>query len=66
GREPADIRRWLNIGGADATVERLVELAVEYGMSGFILAGDDADTMRRFAEETIPAVRAEVGSARLH
>ncbi len=66
GRSPSDIRRWLNIGATDATVDRLVELALEYGMSGFILAGDDADTMRRFAEETIPAVRDQVSSARPH
>lgn len=66
GRSPADIRRWLNIGARDATVERLVELALEYGMSGFILAGDDAGAMERFAEETIPAVQEQVGSARPH
>jgi alkanesulfonate monooxygenase SsuD/methylene tetrahydromethanopterin reductase-like flavin-dependent oxidoreductase (luciferase family) len=64
GRSPADIRRWLNIGAADATVDRLVELAVEHGTSGFILAGDDAATMERFAEEVMPAVRERVMSAR--
>lgn len=66
GRSPADIRRWLNIGARDATVERLVELALEYSMSGFILATDDAGAMERFAAETIPAVREQVGSARPH
>ncbi|HEY9498586.1 MAG TPA: LLM class flavin-dependent oxidoreductase [Terrimesophilobacter sp.] len=64
GREPADIRRWLNIGAADATVERLVELAVDYGMSTFILAGDDAATMEYFAGEVAPAVREQVAAAR--
>ncbi len=64
GRSPADIRRWLNIGAADATVDRLVELAVEHGTSGFILAGDDAATMERFAAEVIPAVREAVAAAR--
>lgn len=64
GRSPADIRRWLNIGAADATLDRLVELAVEHGTSGFILAGDDAATMERFAAETIPAVREQILSAR--
>lgn len=64
GRSPGDIRRWLNIGAAEATVDRLVELTLEYGMSGFILAGDDADTMSRFAGETIPAVREQVAAAR--
>ncbi len=64
GRSPAGIRRWLNIGAADATVDRLVELAVEHGTSGFILAGDDAATMERFAAEVIPAVREAVAAAR--
>lgn len=64
GREPADIRRWLNIGAADATIERLVELAVDHGMSGFILAGDDAATMEYFAGEVAPAVREQVAAAR--
>lgn len=64
GRSPADIRRWLNIGAADATVDRLVELALEHGTSGFILAGDDAATMERFAAEVIPAVRDAVAAAR--
>lgn len=63
-RSPADIRRWLNIGAADATVDLLVELAVDHGTSGFILTGDDAATMERFAAEVIPAVRAQVSSAR--
>lgn len=66
GREPADIRRWLNIGAADATVEQLTNLALRYGMSGFILAGDDVSTLERFAHEVIPAVRDEVSRARQH
>lgn len=63
GRQPSDIRRWLNIGAADATVERLVELAVDYGMSGFILASDDPATLERFAGEVAPAVREAVPAA---
>ncbi len=66
GRNPADIRRWLNIGAADATVDRLVELAVDHGTSGFILAGDDATAMERFMGEVAPAVRGRVASARRH
>ncbi|MEO6942248.1 MAG: LLM class flavin-dependent oxidoreductase [Terrimesophilobacter sp.] len=65
-RSPSDIRRWLNIAAADATPERLTELAVDYGMSGFILAADDADTLERFAHEVIPAVREQVSQARRH
>ena len=66
GRAPADIRRWLNIGAADATPERLVQLALLEGMSGFILASDDATELERFAHEVIPAVRGQVESARRH
>jgi alkanesulfonate monooxygenase SsuD/methylene tetrahydromethanopterin reductase-like flavin-dependent oxidoreductase (luciferase family) len=66
GRAPADIRRWLNIGAADATPERLVGLAFLEGMSGFILASDDATELERFAHEVIPAVREQVESARRH
>lgn len=64
GRSPADIRRWLNIGAADATRQRLVELALTYGMSGFILGSDDAATLERFAREVAPAVRESVAAAR--
>lgn len=66
GRSPADIRRWLNIGAEDATVERLTSLTLERGMSGYILASDDVTTLERFAGEVIPAVRERVASARRH
>lgn len=66
GRVPADIRRWLNIDAASASVERLVGLAIEDGMSGFILASDDATEIERFANEIIPAVRGQVDIARRH
>lgn len=77
GREPAEIRRLLNIGGRFAEqhaapfdgppaawVEQLTALALEDGIATFILATDDTDTMRRFADEVTPAVRANVAEAR--
>ena len=64
GRAPAEIRRWINIGAEDATVERLVHLAVDFGMSGFILAADEPATLERFAAEVIPVVRNKVANAR--
>lgn len=64
GRSPAEIRRWINIDAADATVEQLTSLAIEHGMSGFILASDEAHTIEQFARETIPAVRDAVSAAR--
>lgn len=66
GRTPADIRRWINIEAADASMERLVDLALVDGMSGFILASDDATELERFAHEVIPAVRTQVEAARRH
>ncbi|NUT33245.1 MAG: LLM class flavin-dependent oxidoreductase [Hamadaea sp.] len=71
GREPADVRRLLNIGpGAlqgpvDRWVEQLLPLAVEDGISTFILTADAApispvSTMERFAHEVIPALREAV------
>ena len=68
GRAPGDIRRWLNIGVVDGPSERwseqLAGLALGYGMSGFIVASDDAGTLERFAREVAPAVRAAVAAAR--
>lgn len=45
-------------------VDDLVELALEYGISGFILAADDGPVIQRYAEEVAPAVRERVASER--
>lgn len=63
GRDPRDIRRLLNIGGAEG-VSALVDLALEYGFSTFISNGDDPVFVERYAAETIPAVRAAVDAER--
>ncbi|MEJ3651547.1 LLM class flavin-dependent oxidoreductase [Actinomycetes bacterium KLBMP 9759] len=73
GRKPSDVRRLYNISGtfdragsrgsdflqgnAASWAEQLADLALAQGMSGFILASDDPDTIRRFAAEVAPAVR---------
>lgn len=64
GRDPADIRRLLNLGIGSATADRLVELALEHGTSVFIVASDDAGELQRFVEEVAPAVRDRVAAAR--
>ncbi|MDX8143147.1 LLM class flavin-dependent oxidoreductase [Lentzea sp. BCCO 10_0061] len=56
GREPKDIRRIYNIG-SEFTAEQLAELALNDGMSGFILMVNTDDELRTFAEEIAPAVR---------
>jgi len=78
GRDPAAVRRILNIGGTFSArrgdglldgpvaqwVEALTALAVEDGASGFILQGDDPAAIATFAGEVAPAVREAVAAAR--
>lgn len=64
GRDARAVRRLLNIGRGDAEPERLAELALEYGVSGFVLGTDDAGMIERYGQETAPAVRALVDAER--
>ncbi|MFC7550054.1 LLM class flavin-dependent oxidoreductase [Plantactinospora sp. GCM10030261] len=77
GRDPTAVRRLLNISGEFTTagsgpltgppaqwVEELAGLALEHGISGFILATDDPDTIDRFGAEVAPAVRELVAADR--
>jgi alkanesulfonate monooxygenase SsuD/methylene tetrahydromethanopterin reductase-like flavin-dependent oxidoreductase (luciferase family) len=60
GRSPSAIRRMLNLLQGGLPPEQLAELTVEHGISTYILAASSADDVRRFAQETAPAVRALV------
>ncbi|GAB3713998.1 LLM class flavin-dependent oxidoreductase [Mariniluteicoccus flavus] len=76
GRDPAAIRRIYNIFGAFGRsadflrgtptdwVEQLAGLAIDEGMSTFILGTDDPDILRRFAAEVAPGVRELVEAER--
>jgi hemerythrin-like domain-containing protein len=79
GRDPAAIRRVYNVSGRFSAaeggflegpprlwVEQLTELALEHGLSAFVLGpGEDpAGDLRRFAEEVAPGVREAVARAR--
>jgi alkanesulfonate monooxygenase SsuD/methylene tetrahydromethanopterin reductase-like flavin-dependent oxidoreductase (luciferase family) len=77
GREPSDVRRLLNIAGRFAPsgsslfngpprlwAEQLAELTLDHGMTGFILAADDAASIERFAAEVAPATRELVATER--
>lgn len=77
GRDPREIRRMLNIAGRFQPqssgmlqgppaqwVDELEQLVLEEGASTFILASDDPDTMQRFAEEVVPALRERVEQVR--
>ncbi|WP_370327508.1 LLM class flavin-dependent oxidoreductase [Euzebya sp.] len=77
GRDPGDVRRLLNIEGRfgpraegvlqgppERWAEDLVDMALEHGISGFILQTDEAETIERFAGEVAPAVRQQVAAER--
>lgn len=63
-RDPREITRLLNIFPGQQAPEALAQMAVEDGVSVFILASDDSDVLERFAAETIPAVREHVARER--
>lgn len=64
GRDPAAIRRLLNISPGAAHPDSLAELALDYGIDTFILSSDDASELRRFGEQTAPAARQLVAAER--
>lgn len=78
GRDPSEIRRLVNISGRFAAetnpqllvgppaqwAEQLAVLTLEYGMSGFILAGDDPNAIAVYGQEVAPATRALVAAER--
>jgi alkanesulfonate monooxygenase SsuD/methylene tetrahydromethanopterin reductase-like flavin-dependent oxidoreductase (luciferase family) len=78
GREPASVRRMMNFmragfgptgqgfldGPAEMWIDRLTTLAVDHGISAFIIGGDDPGPITRFGTEIAPAVRENVARAR--
>ncbi len=77
GREPGSVRRLLNINGtfsdfgrsflngpAEQWAEDLAGVALEHGVSGFILAADDPADLALFAAEVAPAARELVAAER--
>ena len=78
GREPSAIRRLLNVNGRFATeasnellvgppaqwAEQLAALVLDYGMSTFIVMGDDSRTIAAFGQEVAPATRELVAAER--
>jgi alkanesulfonate monooxygenase SsuD/methylene tetrahydromethanopterin reductase-like flavin-dependent oxidoreductase (luciferase family) len=77
GRDPAEIRRVLNVNGTitdgrsvellhgpvDQWVDELTELATAYGVDTFVL-WSEGDQYRRFAGEVVPGVREQVATER--
>jgi hypothetical protein len=78
GREPADIRRVLNVNGQitdgarfgllrgpiDQWVDELTDLAVGDGFDTFMFWGEGNGQLALFAEEVVPAVRVQVATER--
>jgi alkanesulfonate monooxygenase SsuD/methylene tetrahydromethanopterin reductase-like flavin-dependent oxidoreductase (luciferase family) len=78
GRDPAELRRVLNVAGAvtDGASEgflhgpaaqwadELTSLVVEHGFDTFVLWAEGAGQLRRFAEEVAPVVRGQVARER--
>jgi alkanesulfonate monooxygenase SsuD/methylene tetrahydromethanopterin reductase-like flavin-dependent oxidoreductase (luciferase family) len=78
GRDPGQLRRVLNVGGTitdgasegvlrgpvSQWVEELSDLALGSGFDTFILWSEGERQLERFAEEVIPAVRAQVAAER--
>ena len=63
GRDPREIRRLVNVFG-ETRVDDLLPLVLEDGVGTIILASDDPDALRRFADEVAPALREAVDRER--
>ena len=78
GRDPASIRRVLNVnvvitdGGSHGRLqgppgqwaEELTDLAIMYNFDTFIFWGEGNGQLQRFAEEVVPAAQAQVTGER--
>ena len=76
GRSPVAVRRMYNLNGSfgagrgflqgspEEWAEQLAGLTAESGISTFLLAVSDEQSLRRFAAEVVPAVRALVAERR--
>jgi alkanesulfonate monooxygenase SsuD/methylene tetrahydromethanopterin reductase-like flavin-dependent oxidoreductase (luciferase family)/FAD/FMN-containing dehydrogenase len=63
GRDPREIIRLLNVP-PDLGVDDLVRLAVDHGVSTFIVMGDDPGTLEHWSREIAPAARERVARER--
>jgi alkanesulfonate monooxygenase SsuD/methylene tetrahydromethanopterin reductase-like flavin-dependent oxidoreductase (luciferase family) len=69
GRRPDAVRRLLNFMEADTSssqvwAEQLASLALEHGISGFVIGGDDLATTERLGAEVAPLTRELVAKER--
>jgi alkanesulfonate monooxygenase SsuD/methylene tetrahydromethanopterin reductase-like flavin-dependent oxidoreductase (luciferase family) len=64
GRDPREIARLLNVGPDVTTVQQLLPLALDDGISAFILWADEPGAIEAFAGEIAPALREAVARER--
>lgn len=78
GRSPTAVRRLVNFmrvqfsgtgrgildGPPDAWVDQIADMALNHGVSAFLIGGDDVTTTERFAAEVVPAARELVARER--
>ncbi|HWL76176.1 LLM class flavin-dependent oxidoreductase [Microbacterium sp.] len=78
GRDPADVRRVFNFmrvgfapsergllnGPPEAWVDHIADMALNYGISAFVIGGDDIAMTERFGAEVAPAARELVARER--
>jgi alkanesulfonate monooxygenase SsuD/methylene tetrahydromethanopterin reductase-like flavin-dependent oxidoreductase (luciferase family) len=78
GRSPNEVRRLMNVmnvqfsptsnglldGPADQWTEQIADLALNHGVTAFLIGGDDLATTEKFAAEVAPAVRELVAKER--
>jgi alkanesulfonate monooxygenase SsuD/methylene tetrahydromethanopterin reductase-like flavin-dependent oxidoreductase (luciferase family) len=79
GREPASIRRILNVNGeitdgasdgmfhgpVNQWVENLTDLAITFGFDTFVFWGEGERQLPKFAEQVAPAVRERIAAERM-
>jgi alkanesulfonate monooxygenase SsuD/methylene tetrahydromethanopterin reductase-like flavin-dependent oxidoreductase (luciferase family) len=63
GRDPSEIRRAYNVTG-ELPAEELTRFVLELGFDTLVFWPEDAAQLERFAQQTAPAVREAVASAR--
>jgi alkanesulfonate monooxygenase SsuD/methylene tetrahydromethanopterin reductase-like flavin-dependent oxidoreductase (luciferase family) len=64
GRDPRKVTRLLNVTPPQSA-DNLVSMALDEGISTFIMVSDDPRVLRRFAAEIVPEVRERVEAARV-
>jgi alkanesulfonate monooxygenase SsuD/methylene tetrahydromethanopterin reductase-like flavin-dependent oxidoreductase (luciferase family)/FAD/FMN-containing dehydrogenase len=63
GRDPRDVTRLMNVT-PQYDADDMAELAIEHGISVFIMGSDEPQEIRKFAQVTAPRIRERVEKAR--